>query len=109
VGVAAPSPTVSPVSTPASASAVPTAAPTVSRAAGEALPSPPGTKPRFTSAGEAQRAAVSKYPDLGVAGSPFHTRFMAEYYRLRRDNPNVLNTPDWPMVLADKTAREVAH
>jgi len=53
----------------------------------------------------AQAAAVARYPELGKAGTPFNTRFVAAYRRLRLENPDYFSDANWPLRLAD----EIAH
>lgn len=54
-----------------------------------------------------QRAAVEKYPALGMAGSPLNTMFVARVKLCRSTRPEVFQSPDWPMKLADEVAREL--
>jgi hypothetical protein len=51
-----------------------------------------------------QAQAVQKHPDLGVQGSDFNKRFLAEYARRRTTEPHFFDGPKWPMTLADEVA-----
>ncbi len=68
----------------------------------------PAAKPSAHSYAEAvnaaQYAAVARYPALGKTGTDFNRRFIAEYHRLRIENPNFFVDPDWPLRLADEVA-----
>jgi hypothetical protein len=56
----------------------------------------------------AQRAAVARYPALGVAGSAFNRAFVEAYHRLRHTEPYYFDDAQWPLLLADETARDLA-
>lgn len=60
----------------------------------------------FASAAEAQKAAVKKYPDLGVAGSPFNRRFLEIHNLMKNQQSGRLLTTNWPMEIADIVATE---
>jgi hypothetical protein len=49
-------------------------------------------------------SAVQKYPELGVQGSDFNKRFIAEYNRRQTATPGYFADPKWPMRLADEVA-----
>ena len=51
-----------------------------------------------------QAEAVRKYPDLGVQGSDFNQRFLAEYNRRQAATPGFFSDSKWPMTLADDVA-----
>ncbi|HEY3897736.1 MAG TPA: J domain-containing protein [Chthoniobacter sp.] len=51
-----------------------------------------------------QARAVQKYPALGVQGSDFNQRFIAEYNRRQATRPDFFTDPKWPMTLADEVA-----
>jgi hypothetical protein len=51
-----------------------------------------------------QAKAVQKYPDLGVQGSDFNQRFVAEYNKRRQTTPSFFTNPQWPLLLADELA-----
>jgi len=62
---------------------------------------------RFATVKEAQDAALSRYPDLGVAGSPFNQRFVEKHKRYQAEKPDVLASADWPWRLAQEVATEL--
>ncbi|HEY3902041.1 MAG TPA: hypothetical protein VGM54_25740 [Chthoniobacter sp.] len=51
--------------------------------------------------------AVKTYPQLGVQGSPFNIRFVANFNQMKNTNPSFLAQPDWPMQLATRTAHDL--
>jgi hypothetical protein len=55
---------------------------------------------------DSQRAAIIKYPALGVEGSPFHTAFLAEYRRKKETDSKFFNVSDWPVALADEISNK---
>lgn len=54
----------------------------------------------------AQRAAVARYPALGVAETPFNRAFLTAYRRIQRTEPDYFSDPQWPLRLADEVAGE---
>ncbi len=60
----------------------------------------------FASVAEVQKAAVKKYPALGVAGSPFNRRFLEIHRLMQTQQPAKLLTTNWPMEIADLVAAE---
>ena len=62
---------------------------------------------RFATVKEAQDAALSRYPDLGVAGSPFNQRFVEKHKRYQTEKPDMLASADWPWRLAQEVAAEL--
>ena len=48
----------------------------------------------------AQARAVQEYPELGVAGSPFNTEFLARVKVLRASEASYFKDPEWPYKLA---------
>ncbi len=50
---------------------------------------------------QSQKRAVAKFPDLARKGSEFHKRFFSELDLLKRESPWRLDSPNWPMALAD--------
>ncbi|MEY5027569.1 MAG: hypothetical protein RLZZ244_3097 [Verrucomicrobiota bacterium] len=48
----------------------------------------------------AQVKAVHEFPELGVAGSPLNTEFLARANHLRASDPAYFNDPNWPYTLA---------
>jgi hypothetical protein len=56
----------------------------------------------------AQRAAVARYPSLGIAETPFNRAFLAAYRRIQRTEPDYFDDPQWPLRLADEVASELA-
>jgi protein disulfide-isomerase len=67
----------------------------------ESMPATPNPAP----------AAVSRareiYPALALAGSAFNLRFVALYNEAKIRNPRSLSKSNWPLELADRTAREL--
>jgi hypothetical protein len=72
---------------------------------------PPGTPPPERPANyaeavnAAQREAVRRYPELGRAGTPFNSRFVAMHRQRRFEEPAFFLDPNWPVTLADEVAR----
>jgi hypothetical protein len=60
--------------------------------------------PVFATEADAQAAALARYPELGVAGSPFNTAFLQKHKDAQANRPDLLRSPGWPMVLADEVA-----
>lgn len=65
-------------------------------------------KPEFATQKDAQAAAVKKFPELGVAGSPFNKAFLEKHAKLKSEGSPILSTPGWPMKLAEEVASEIA-
>ena len=51
-----------------------------------------------------QAKAIAKYPELGVRGTDFNTRFIAAYNEKRKTDPKFFADPRWPLVLGDEVA-----
>ena len=68
---------------------------------------PPTTTIRFTTAAEAQQAAVRRYPALGVAGSTLNTAFVARYKLYQQQRPEYFRDNSWPMRLAEEVVPSV--
>ena len=47
-----------------------------------------------------QRKAVELYPQLGVSGSEFNTKYWNLYRQRKQTNPSYFNIPQWPVLLA---------
>ena len=78
-----------------------------------AAPEPParktGQSPDYATANlAAQRAAIARYPALGVAETPFNRAFLIAVQRLKRTAPDYFADPQWPLRLADEVAGELA-
>jgi hypothetical protein len=74
-------------------------------------PSPalPAAPPDYAAAVlAAQRAAVARYPALGIAQTPFNRAFLTAYRRMQRTEPDYFDDPQWPLRLADEVAGELA-
>jgi hypothetical protein len=95
-------PTPQPVSTPLRTMVAPsTPSPT---------PPPKSESPRTSTAarplptGDAAEAAklraVARYPQLGIAGSPLNTAFLARVRQYQIENPQVFDDPEWPTRIA---------
>jgi mono/diheme cytochrome c family protein len=54
-----------------------------------------------------QRKAVEMYPQLGVAGSAFNTRFVALYRERLKTAPAFFQNPQWPLLLAQECAGQL--
>ncbi len=52
--------------------------------------------------------AVQEFPDLGKAGTPMNTRFVAQAKQLSEQNAGELKYPNWPYLLAVKIKAELA-
>jgi hypothetical protein len=63
---------------------------------------------RFKTEEDAQRAAVKEYPDLGAPGSAFNQKFLEKHSRYKTENPEALDHPGWPWVIAREVAVELA-
>ncbi len=51
--------------------------------------------------------ARQRYPQLGVANSPFNKHFVQLYNTAKATDPTLLAQADWPMQLADRTAHDL--
>ncbi len=70
-----------------------------------ATPAPVAATPqRFATVADAQREAVRRYPQLGVAGSPLNTAFNARYKAYQQQRPDYFRDPSWPIRLAEELA-----
>lgn len=49
---------------------------------------------------ESRRAAVAQFPDLGKAGSKFHTEFLARLKTYQDQRPDYFRESSWPLQLA---------
>lgn len=49
-----------------------------------------------------QHRAVSDFPELGAAGSPFNSEFLARVKALKSEDIKYFNNPDWPYDLAKR-------
>jgi hypothetical protein len=58
---------------------------------------------------ESRALATRTYPALAVPGSPFNIRFLALYNDARASNPGLLTEANWPMQLAERTAKLVGN
>jgi hypothetical protein len=65
-------------------------------------PTPPPPTPH--PAHEAQTAVLKAYPALGLPDSPFNRTFKEMHAEAKRNNPQLLADPDWPITLAERTA-----
>jgi len=71
---------------------------------GLATPVPPMTP---NPAAESVVLAKKAYPALAKEGSAFNKKFVALYNSLKDSDPNFLAQPDWPVLLAQRTATEL--
>lgn len=53
----------------------------------------------------AQKEAMRRYPQLGVANSPMNRAFVARYEQIKAKDPSYLRDPSWPLQLADEVAQ----
>jgi hypothetical protein len=51
--------------------------------------------------------ARKTYPALAVQGSVFNMRFVGYYNEVKGSNPGFLAQANWPMLLAERTAKEL--
>lgn len=56
---------------------------------------------------ESTALAKRTYPALAMQGSAFNTRFVALFNELKVSNPDFLAQPNWPLELAERTAKEL--
>ena len=81
------------------ASSIPTvAADTASSPAPTAQP----FAPKVTS--QQQAVLLQMFPQLGVKGSPLNQKYVAEFNRLKTENPSFFNDKTWPLLLAQQCA-----
>lgn len=50
----------------------------------------------------AQARAVKDFPELGIAGSPLNSLFLARVKQLKAESSSALSKPDWPHDLAEE-------
>lgn len=55
----------------------------------------------------AEKRAVARFPDLGVAGSPLNVEFLRRYRRYQTERPDFFSNPEWPSELARESAEAV--
>jgi hypothetical protein len=65
---------------------------------------PRQTTARYSTVAEAQKAAMKKYPALGVAGSDFNKRFLALHNKYRKERPELFRDSNWPVTIADEVS-----
>jgi hypothetical protein len=65
-------------------------------------PSASTTSQRFSSVAEAQREAVRRYPELGIAGSRLNSAFTARYKTYQQQRPEYFRDTSWPIRLAEE-------
>jgi hypothetical protein len=51
---------------------------------------------------DAQKQAITKYPDLTRNGTPLNTKFLQLYREVQETDPGLLSNPNWPVILADE-------
>ena len=90
------SPTVVP---PSSATARSVASPV---ATATTMPVAPKTIATFATAAEAQREAVRRYPDLGIAGSKLNGDFVARHKAYQQQRPEYFRDTSWPLHLTEE-------
>lgn len=56
-----------------------------------------------------QQAAVQQFPELAIEGSPFHKAFIQAFASARAANDPVLNSPEWPLILAQRVAASMPN
>jgi hypothetical protein len=67
-------------------------------------PPPPAPDQHFATVADAQKEALRRYPDLGVAGSRFNAGFVALYARYKQERPALFQDPSWPLQIAETVA-----
>jgi len=55
----------------------------------------------------AQKEAMRRYPQLGVANSPMNRAFVARYQQIKANDPSSLRDPSWPLHLADEVGQQM--
>lgn len=55
----------------------------------------------------AQKEAMRRYPQLGVANSPMNRAFVARYQQIKAKDPSYLRDPSWPLHLADEVGQQI--
>jgi hypothetical protein len=56
---------------------------------------------------ESRATALKTYPGLGLQGSAFNKKFIELREKMERTEPAFLTQPDWPLRLAERTAKEL--
>jgi hypothetical protein len=56
---------------------------------------------------QSKQEAVTRYPELGVAGSAVNREFVRRYKLYRAINPAFFTEPDWPTRLAAMLAQDI--
>ena len=51
---------------------------------------------------EWQAEAIKTYPELAVVESPLNLKFVSLYNKMKSDQPEFLNNPKWPLLLANE-------
>jgi hypothetical protein len=54
-----------------------------------------------------QADAQRKYPELGNSESAFNKKFLSLYDEAHKMEPNLIAQPDWPITIAERTARQL--
>ena len=68
----------------------------------------PPVTPRYATVQDAQAAAITRYPDLAKASSPFNQRFLEKHAAYKAKHDPILDSPDWPMKIATEVAGDLA-
>lgn len=55
----------------------------------------------------ARRQAIHDFPDLARSGSPINQRFLKEVKRLTEASDPLLQSPNWPLILAGRSAQDL--
>ena len=58
-----------------------------------------------TTVADAQREALRRYPELGIAGSKLNSEFVTRYKLYQQQHPDYLRDPSWPLRLAEELTR----
>jgi hypothetical protein len=61
----------------------------------------------YESVADAQQAAISRYPELGVADSAFNKAFLTLHKKYQSEHPELFRGNDWPLVIADEVDRTI--
>lgn len=72
-----------------------------------AAPSTPAPIPTFATMQDAQKEAVRRYPDLGIAGTQLHSEFLAIVETYKANTPRVFENKAWPLILAIEASERV--
>jgi hypothetical protein len=83
---------------------VPSFSPSIAPSPQSANPNPtPVAVPQYNN--QAKIKALARYPELGKANSSLNTEFVRRYHLYRENRPSYFQNPEWPMQLAEESAK----